>query len=390
MHIFQAFCYYPLFTTNLPCYISCIIIVLSYIFNEGNIFMAEKQKTSFVTLLVGTAAFFIVVAGIKVASSFLVPLLLAVFIAALTTPLLFWLRKFKVPTWLALIILMAGLIIISTVGATTLITSINSLSDNLPFYQEQLSKQLENPLAFLEQKGFGSFDEIVAKNLTGKNALSLALNTFGAIQVLLGNAFVVLLVVLFFLSEAAIFPAKLRAMPGMTQESLDHLSEAVSSVRRYMGMKALTSFITSACVFLLAKAFKLDAAIILGVLAFLLNFIPNVGSIMAAVPGIIIALILHGGGAAIGVGIGYIAINTLIGNILEPRIMGDSLGLSPLVVVLSLLLWGWVLGPVGMLLSVPLTTTAKVFMANLDETRGIAILMSGSAPQKTVNNEYHP
>ena len=347
--------------------------------------MAEKQKYSFVSLLVGTAAFFITVAGIKIASSFLVPILLAIFIAALATPMLFWLRKFKVPTWLALIILMAGLVVISTVGATALIQSINSLSDKLPVYQEKLSAQLEQPLAFLEAKGFGSFDEIVSKNLTGKAALSIALNTVDAIKVILSNAFIVLLVVMFFLSEAAIFPGKMKAIPGMTQESLDKLSEAVISVRRYMSMKALTSMITAVCVFLLAKAFKLDAPIILGVLAFLLNFIPNVGSIMAAIPGVIIALILYGGGAAIGVGIGYLVINTLIGNILEPRIMGDSLGLSPLVVVLSLLLWGWVLGPVGMLLSVPLTTTVKLFMGSMDETRGLAILMSDAAPQK--NNE---
>lgn len=344
--------------------------------------MAEKQKYSFVSLLVGTASFFIAVAGVKIASSFLVPILLAVFIAALTTPLLFWLQRFKVPTWLALLILMAGLIVISTVGATALLKSINSLADNLPTYQEKLSKQLEVPLQFVKDKGWGSFDEWVSRTLTGKNALAIASNTIGAISAILSKAFVVLLVVLFFLSEAAIFPSKIKAMPGMTQESLNNLNEAVSSVRRYMSLKALTSLITSICVFIMAKSFKLDAPIILAVLAFLFNFIPNVGSIMAAVPGIIMALILYGGGSAIGIGIGYLVINMLIGNILEPRIMGDSLGLSPLVVVLSLLLWGWVLGPVGMLLSVPLTTTAKLFMESLEETRGIAILMSGSAPQK--------
>ncbi|MCK5529010.1 MAG: AI-2E family transporter [Kiritimatiellae bacterium] len=345
--------------------------------------MAEKQKYSFVSLLVGTAAFFIAVAGIKVASSFLVPLLLAVFIAALTTPLLFWLRKFKVPTWLAILILMVGLIVISTVGATTLLKSINSLAGNLPQYQAQLSEKLVTPLAFLEEKGFGSLNDIISKALTGKNVWSIAGNTIGAVSGILSNTFVVLLVVLFFLSEAAIFPQKLRAMPGMTQKSLDNITEAITSIRRYMGLKALTSLITAVCVFVLAKAFKLDIPIILAVLAFLLNFIPNVGSIMAAIPGIILALITYGGGAAFGVGVGYLAINVLIGNILEPRIMGDSLGLSPLVVVLSLLLWGWVLGPVGMLLSVPLTTTAKLFMANIDETRGIAILMSDAPPKKS-------
>ncbi len=349
--------------------------------------MAEKQKYNFVSLLVGTAAFFIAVAGIKIASSFLVPLLLAVFIAALTTPLLFWLRKFKVPTWLALIILMAGLIIISTVGATVLLKSINSLGSNLSTYQEKLSEQLEKPLAFLEAKGMDSINEIISEHITGQTALNIAGNTISAVSGILGNIFIVLLVVFFFLSEAAIFPEKIKAMPGMTSDGIARLNEAVTSVRRYMSMKALTSFITGVCVFIIAKIFKVDAPIILGVLAFLFNFIPNIGSIMAAVPGIILALILHGTGAAIGIGIGYLVINMLIGNILEPRIMGESLGLSPLVVVLSLLLWGWVLGPVGMLLSVPLTTTVKLFMGSLEETRGIAILMSDAPPQKIVNSK---
>ena len=344
--------------------------------------MENIQKNSFVNILVGTAAFFIVVAGTKAASAFLVPLLLAVFIAALTTPLFFSLRKLNVPTWLALLLLMTLIAVISTIGAAILLKSINSFANNLPFYQERLSAQLKTPLAYLSQKGLGSFEEIISRNLTGKTALAIASNTISTVSSLLSNTFVVFLVVLFFLSEAAIFPDKLKAMPGMTQESMDKLSEAVTSVRRYMSMKTLTSFITGVCVFILIKSFKVDAPIVLGVLAFLLNFIPNIGSIMAAIPGVLLALVLHGTGVSIAVGIGYLTINTVIGNILEPRIMGDSLGLSPLVVVLSLLLWGWVLGPVGMLLSVPLTTTAKLFMASIDETKGIAILMGSSVPQK--------
>ena len=340
----------------------------------------DKQKYNLGGLLVGTASFFIVVAGTKAASSFLVPILLAVFIATLTTPLLFWLRKFKVPTWLALLLLMLGLGVILTIGATVLLNSINSLMDNLPEYQDKLTEQLAKPLAMLKEHGIRSLDEMVSRALTGKNAITLAASTAGIVKAFISNAFIVLLVVLFILSESTVFSAKLKAIPGMSEKSLNNVEEAIASVRRYMGMKTFTSFITGLSVYILARVFKVDVPVVLAVLAFLLNFVPNIGSIMAAIPGILLALILHGVGSAIGVGIGYLVINTLIGNILEPRIMGEGLGLSPLVVVLSLLLWGWVLGPVGMLLSVPLTTTAKLFMESLDETKGIAILMGDKAP----------
>jgi AI-2 transport protein TqsA len=112
-----------------------------------------------------------------------------------------------------------------------------------------------------------------------------------------------------------------------------------------------------------------------GLLAFLLNFIPNIGSIIAAVPAILLALIQLGLPSALLTLLGYLVVNITIGNFLEPRVMGRSLGLSTLVVFLSLLFWGWVLGPIGMVLSVPLTMTAKIALAVNEDTRWLAVLL---------------
>lgn len=125
----------------------------------------------------------------------------------------------------------------------------------------------------------------------------------------------------------------------------------------------------------MAADFGIDYALLWGVLAFLLNFVPNIGSIIAAVPAVLLALIQLGPFSALMTAMGYLIANMVMGNIIEPRYMGKGLGLSTLVVFLSLVFWGWVLGPVGMLLSVPLTMLMKIALESSDETRWLAILM---------------
>ena len=116
-----------------------------------------------------------------------------------------------------------------------------------------------------------------------------------------------------------------------------------------------------------------------GTLAFLLNYIPTIGSILAGIPAVLLSLVVGGPSLAAWVVVVYLVVNNLIGSFLEPRFMGSRLGLSPLIVLLSMIFWGWVLGPVGMFLSVPITMTLKIALEGTPETRGIAMLM-GPAP----------
>jgi len=142
-----------------------------------------------------------------------------------------------------------------------------------------------------------------------------------------------------------------------------------------MAIKTLISLGTGILAGIWLMAMGVSYAILWGMLAFFLNYIPNIGSIIAAIPAVILALIQFGIIKAAVVGVGYLVINTLMGSVIEPRFMGKELGLSTLVVFLSLLFWGWVLGPIGMLLSVPLTMMAKIALDNREETRWIAILL---------------
>jgi len=142
-----------------------------------------------------------------------------------------------------------------------------------------------------------------------------------------------------------------------------------------MAIKSWMSLATGIAVFILLAVVGVNYAVLWGLLAFFLNYVPNIGSIIAAIPAILLALIQLGFVKSIIVAGGFVVINLVVGNVIEPRFMGRGLGLSTLVVFLSLLFWGWVLGPVGMLLSVPLTMTAKIALDSREETRWLAILL---------------
>jgi len=184
------------------------------------------------------------------------------------------------------------------------------------------------------------------------------------------------------LLEVAGFPSKLRAAMGRPDADLSEFTEIMAKVQRYLGMKTVVSAVTGMCATLLLTVIGVDFALLWGLVAFLLNFIPTVGSIIAAVPAMAVALVQPDLGPLpmLAVGAGYVVINTLIGNIIEPQLVGRRLGLSPLVVFLSLVFWGWVWGPVGMLLSVPLTISVRIALERNEDLHWIAVLL-GPSPE---------
>ncbi|MGW8161951.1 MAG: AI-2E family transporter, partial [Desulfobulbales bacterium] len=196
---------------------------------------------------------------------------------------------------------------------------------------------------------------------------------------LLTNTFMIILTFVFILLEAAGFPDKLRAMAGNREASLEEYGQIITGVNRYMLLKTATSLLTGILVTSALLFVGVDFAVMWGLVAFLLNFVPTVGSIIAAFPAVLLALVQLGLGPAATAAACYLAINVLVGNILEPRIMGTGIGLSPLVIWVTMAFWGWVLGPVGMLLSVPLTMTLKIALSTSENTKWIALLLGSNA-----------
>lgn len=332
-------------------------------------------------VLLGAAAFVIVVAGLRAASDIIVVLLLAIFIAIAVTPLYFRLIRWRVPSWAALVLLILGLAVLISAGAVVLGRSLNDMSNSLPAYQDRLQSEITRWAAWLQSKGLEEPGAALRETLDARLAMRFVGNTVTALSLLLSRAVLILFVVIFLLIEAAILPAKIRAIPGMTDENWTRLHSIMDTFRRYMGIKTLISLLTGVLVTGLLALLGINYALVLGVVAFLLNYVPNVGSILAGIPAVMLALLQHGGSRALAVMIGYLVINLAIGNLIEPRVMGRGLGLSPVVIVVSLIFWGWVLGPVGMLLSVPLTMTVKIALESVEGMRGMAILMGSGPPQ---------
>ena len=186
--------------------------------------------------------------------------------------------------------------------------------------------------------------------------------------------FIVVLVAIFILLEGSALPDKVSRLPGFSSAAWARLSQIVADLRRYMFLKTVMSLLTGALVALWLLLLGVDFAILLGMLAFALNYIPVIGSIVAALPGILLAFIEFGLGTGVITAVGYVVINVGIENGIEPRYLGNGLGLSPLVVIVSVLFWGWVLGPMGMLLSVPLTMSLKIALESDEGTRWLAVL----------------
>jgi len=333
-----------------------------------------------ITFLLTLAALIIIIAGLKTAQALLVPFLLAFFISVICAGPFYWLQQHKVPAPVALLlvigfVMLSGFIVLTLVG-----TSVNDFTNQLPLYQEKLRSQTFVLFEWLEKMGVKLSRQVLLEHFDPAALMQSAASMLAKAGGVLTNSFLILLTVIFILLEAAGMPNKLRAALADADSSLASFEKFVTSVRQYLAIKTLVSLATGIIVSVGLMLLGLDYALLWGMIAFLLNYVPNIGSIIAAVPAILLAVVQLGPGYALVVALIYLITNIVMGNAVEPRMMGQKLGLSALVVFLSLVFWGWILGPVGMLLSVPLTMIVKIALEVNDSTRWLAILLSSDAP----------
>ena len=326
--------------------------------------------------LLATAAIVVIAAGMKAAQDVIVPFLLAAFIATIAGPPVFWLERRRVPAALAISGVMIGI-----VGALTGITALlfrsgNAFTERMPFYQERVTALVRKGAAWLSEHGLEVSTDLVVSFFNPGMALDLAGNLLRGLGGVMSDGFFILLTVIFILAEASSIPVKLARVLADPDRNMPHFILFGRNVNRYIAIKTSTSLTTGILVSLSLWLIGVDFPVLWGLLAFLLNYVPNIGSIIAAVPAVLLALIQLGPAAALATTGCYLAINIFMGNVVEPRFMGRGLGLSTLVVFLSLVVWGWLLGPVGMFLSVPLTMTMKIALEANPDTQWIALLLS--------------
>ena len=337
-----------------------------------------EEKPYHASSLIKFAAFIIIVAGMKAAAVLVVPLSLAVFLSIICVPPLFWMQKKGIPSLVGILLLMVGAVAIQMLLVTLVSSSIVDFSRNIPFYQERLKTLTLEGLQLSASFGVELETDKLAEIFNPSRILKLVANTLNGLGSVLTNTFFVFLAFVFILSEAAGFPNKLRAILNDKNTDFEKYTEITSGVNKYLGIKTLTSLATGIIIFIWLTVQGVDFPVMWGVFAFLLNYIPNIGSIIAAVPAVLLALIQLGPLAAGIASLGFLIVNIMMGSVIEPRVMGQGIGLSTLVVFLSLAFWGWVLGPVGMLLSVPLTMAVKIALSGKESTKWLSILLGSN------------
>lgn len=321
--------------------------------------------------------------------SIILPFALAVFFSYMLNPLITFFERRRVPTVLSILIALVITFLVLNLFGMLIYTSIKAFASEFPRYSSRITILLQNLLDYLniprealtnqvsEGERFHLLDQIRQLSLH-----KLILNTLGSMLNFMSNTFLVLLFLLFILIGRNQLIRKVEF--AFKDDDSHRVSEMIKNINRqiqkYLIAKGFTSSATGFLFFIVLSAFKVEFAIIWGILAFLLNFIPNIGSIIATALPLLIAFIQFGSiSNVIWLSVFLIGIQMIIGNFIDPRIVGRRLNLSPLVVLFSLIFWGWLWGIIGMFLAVPISVIIKIIFENTDSLRFISVLMSHSA-----------
>jgi AI-2 transport protein TqsA len=351
---------------------------------------APEQSDTALRTLIGVAAVMVIVAGLRAAQPILVPVALAAFLTVTAMPLLTELRRYRVPTFLAIpivLLLIIGLLVAIGAIATN---SLLEMREALPRYVVRFAELYTELLAWLAGHRIvlpAPAQEMLIQPVQIVNLATGFLLGFAGFMSLV---FLVALITLFLLAESVGIPRKIRLASGGSEADLSRYGRIMEQVQRYLAIKTVTSITTGVLIGLWALIVGLDFPLFWGLTAFLLNYVPTIGSLIAAVPAVLLALVQLGPGGALLVAGGYLAVNTVIGSLIEPAVMGRGLGLSPFIVLMSLLFWGWVWGPIGALLSLPLTMVVKIVLENTSDLAWIAVLLGPARDDRTVLVEGAP
>ena len=325
------------------------------------------------------AAVVVLVAGLRSAAPLLRPLLLALFLATLSLPLLRWLLGHRVRSSLAVLTTVLANVALLTALGFAVSAALNGFTKVAPSYLEQLYAMVNSTLEGLRDRGVDLADWFEATRVDPGQIVDLLGGLLGRGVVRLASALayltVLVVALVFLLSEMVNFPAKLAAATGRDADATQHFTRISRDFQRYLGVKTVVSLGTGVLIGLWVWLLGVDFPLLWGLLAFLLNYIPVLGSILAAVPTVLLTVVQLGSGRAALVALGYLAVNILVGNLLEPHLMGRRFGLSPLVVFLALIFWAWVLGPLGMILAVPMTMALKIALDYSERWRWLAHLI---------------
>lgn len=345
-----------------------------------------KEQTIFksgANFLVVGALLVIIIGGVHLAQAVLMPFLISIFLSILGVPILRKLSKRGVPLGVGVLIVIFGIIFVLAVIGLIIGNFTNSLLTALPVYQERLHEHVNSLVALLGSKGIKVSEDTFTKSMNAEDMTALATGFLGSIGSLVSNIVVILLMVSFILMEASTFPSKIRAAVETPRAAFPGFSKFMQEMPRFMIFQTVYGLITGIITSIWLAIFGVDFAIMIGLITFFLCYIPNIGSAIALVLIVAVSFIQLGPANAGILALGYLLFTFVLGSIIQPRLMGKMLGLSTLVVFLSVIFWGNLLGPVGAMLCVPLTMALKFGLESNENTKWIGVLLErGSKESK--------
>ena len=316
------------------------------------------------------------------AKSIITPFLLAIFISIICAQPISWLEKKRIPNCFAIIIVLLGLIILFSGFAFLIGGRVASFLANVSKYESALTTISKSFIQFLNQKGLSIPQDQVLNLIQPARILEFTALAVNQLLNVMGSTFLIFLISLFIFLEFGSFSDKAKAILSVSDESNFYFSTIIQNIRHYLWIKTLLCLLTGSLIYVALLIIGVDYPLLWALIAGLMNYIPNIGSIIAAIPAVLFALVQCGLSGALWTLGSFLLVHNVLGNFVEPRIMGRGLGLSILVVFLSLLFWGFILGPVGMFLSVPITMTIKIILEQNEKTRWLAILLGTPAEAK--------
>lgn len=337
-----------------------------------------------------TAAFIIILAGIKHSGDILIPVLLALFIALVAEMPLSWMQGKGLPRWIGLIVvifvgLLIEILLIAFIGET-----INNITASFPVYEQRIIAIMQNLQSILSGLGFTvnqkTIDNVVS-HFNPTMVMGLLGNIVSELGKILSNGFVVFFMVVFILLDLPSLPAKLKKISPTSNTTEIRIRQFSHTLKNYLSVYTAISLLTGILITIWLSILGVDFPILWGFLAFMLNFVPSIGSIIAAIPAILLAFLQGGLNLGLMTTLCFVTVNVLIGNIISPKVMGKELDLSTLVVFLSLIFWGWLLGPVGMLFAIPLTMLIKIAIEGDKELGWLAIWLGSGEDLKQESGE---
>lgn len=330
--------------------------------------MTDTRQFSFtLRVFIGFAAFGLTLMFMNQAANLINSLMLGIIIVLSASPLLHWLQRKKAPDWLAYVITLLAIITVFGVLVVLLVVAVDRLADSIPTYQAQLRDTIDSIELFLEDLGLAGIELSEALSLVDPSALiDWILGFFSGLVGVFSDIVVIALIVVFLLIDTFSLPQKVAAEVKAGNTYVKRIFEFGTDIRQYVYITTVVGLVTGFFDTIWFVVWGVDFAVLWGILAFLLSYIPTIGFWLAAIPPTFLALLESGPITALFVFLGIVLINGFAENVVKPRSMGSGLNLSPFVVVFSVIFWSAVLGPFGAILSIPMTLIIKELVLEVD------------------------